>query len=597
MAIKETLANWANKIDIWNDWIKDTWELLDIKKRLTEDMLILWEKLQKWDITDEEYSRHSLRFREILEENFKTTKEVFEKYEIRRKEILEETKTKINRLTNSEIEEILDSKDIFTSIDNIYTKNSSWFEHKLLDDFYWDKKYYDKLKRKIFDSVGQNACMDKNSPFTKFFEKLKKQEYKNNSQIELEIYLRNKKIPEKYIGDLVLLLKNKDDKCNFDIIYEVENFSKQNNLKLETEDIKKIVLKQYNINIEKERWKLISIIEKNKLNEEKIDKLIDKKDELKEYLKKNNVSDEDINYILLNVEKLKNKAKELNRIELMENKDIKKIINAKRSWKSNSDIMKDLEKNNKDLKKYNEKEEKKEDKNNSFNSSANLSENKRIIELSKKYNVDFDYLRKCETITIPSWTKNFWEFNELIYAIVDEEWSKNIQTPSWIKYNLHTSWNQKWIYGLKYWGTIVEWIEKKEVRWVMSFIRFGRKMWIDFLLNESSRLLRKINENSNGEWLEIKDWLSEKEKNLILKKLWPVLIPWYEHQTESSESIKQFTNPVLLNTRIQEARNKDDSNPQLQSIDWKVDNVQELAKILYPKDKEIDCLKIIENIV
>lgn len=97
----QTLSEWVDAVDVGGDGVKDSPEYDAIKRRLLQDGQNLHSRFREGKIAKDEYDRHMLKLKSILEKHYATTADVYSRYEQERKVIFLETENKVGGLLKS----------------------------------------------------------------------------------------------------------------------------------------------------------------------------------------------------------------------------------------------------------------------------------------------------------------------------------------------------------------------------------------------------------------------------------------------------------------------------------------------------------------
>lgn len=544
------LQNWANKIDIWKDKKSDG-DFVDIKNKLVKDMENLWNLKLQWKITQEEYSRYWMKFREILEKNFTSKKEIQKRYEETRKEIMEETKSKTKWEQKGLLSSIKD-KIGFGKKEEINLRKDFWIiieEHRL-DSM---AQIHDKWLQNEFKIYLSNNPEKRN----KFLKNLRKWEVtlcpswiknqaKNQQEFEkMIIDLEKIELDDKIRKNKDLLIKRiwpelwenlikEIDKqlninpCKFNLIKVIENYNKKINIKKYKKLTNKEIL-SFTRNFLEFKKEEIETDVKNVLNSKWVNHSEYNKKTPKqklELLKQVWASENFLNNINWLNEKLVGLKVASDRSRKITEKDIDKIIKLIDQWKTNKEIINELEKQNKDLKKYND----------SLKNSEKPEQSRKSNPIEQKLS---SQISSSSIISIPwdfGWVGRK-EYFKIMLESVAKNWEKIIKNPAWLNFKLSKDWN--WFYKINYWW-IEHWLLKwEEIPKAISFGNFTAKLGLDFLLPFSSKILQKI--NSKELLVKDGDWLKRDEKNIIMNKIGKVIF-WkdYNPTDDTKKNREQF---------------------------------------------------------
>lgn len=170
------------------------------------------------------------------------------------------------------------------------------------------------------------------------------------------------------------------------------------------------------------------------------------------------------------------------------------------------------------------------------------------------------------------------EFFDAFFNYIDTHWdvSKKLKNSNWVEFSISKDW--EWTYVVNYWDREIKNLKRKEVRDSLSFANFLSPLWLKDLIPFSSRIIEEINKKSNWEPINDLDWLSDKEKNLILQKLWTAIIPGYTQKPEVEENNKQFEDMSKLNANIKWQKDF--------QYNWTITSLGQLLKLRFPTDNQ-----------
>lgn len=554
------LQEWANKIDIWNDKKSDK-DFVDIKSQLVKDMENLWELKLKWKITQAEYMRYWIKFKEVLEKNFNSTNEVKKRYEKTKKQITDETSNKVKweektfleklwferKKEKSEISEnmILNwdfGINIFTLLypDWIELNNTNYNKlDKLLEKSFLsnDRKFYNKFIKKI---ANLGTCTIATMKLTEKYKKLSIEVEKKDEKLQKIVY----KIFWKENWKVLLEKIDSSDSCSFNLIKVINDFAKLKWLKVSFNENKNISQLWLDIKIATEKSKQNYIAQKVWISEKELIKAGKDWNFLKITEK---IPTEYKEVFKWTLEKKKKTEDAIKRLQVITEDDFGVIINPENKDKSPQELMEILEKQNKELARINEQIRKEEELRPSQKKDKNLDikipneqnkENKKINpELAKKFSLS-------SNVEIPSNIKNMSPDEKNVYFNTLFNWEKigwwrTIVTPSWAEFNFIKRAENN--FDINFWWIEHKWLDLKEIRNSVSFANFTANLGLNFFIPYAWKILRKINENET--LVEDIDWLNDKEKNIIISKLWKAIIPWFkEKNTDIEKNVSQFKN-------------------------------------------------------
>lgn len=526
------LKTWVQNIDILNDGKKDNKEFDWIKQTLYKDMEKYWNLYKAKKLTKEEYNNYWIRFLQILQKNYNSTQEVKNNFEKTRQEIIAETKRK----TQGEQRGLLE-KIGFETKDKVNLRKGFWIiieEHRL-DSM---AQIYDKwLQNEFRVYLSENPQKRK-----KFLTNLRKweisicpkwiknqaknqQEFEkmiiNLEKIELDENIRkNKEILLKRIWPELWnnLIKEIDDQlninpCKFNLIKVIETYNK----KIDGKKYKKLTNKEIlsftrnflEFKKEDAEINIKDILNSQWVNHSEYNKKTPK--QKAELLKQVWASENFLNNINWLNEKLVGLKVASDRSRKITEKDIDKIIKLMNQWKTNKEIMDQIEKWNKDLKKYND----------SLQNNIKPEQSK-LTPTEQKLS---SQISSSSIISIPwdfGWVERK-EYFKIMLESVAKTWEKIIKNPAWLNFKLSKDWN--W-YKINYGWIEHGWLKWEEIPKAISFGNFTAKLWLDFLLPFSSKILQKI--NSKELLVKDGDWLKRDEKNIIMNKIGKVIF-WKDY--------------------------------------------------------------------
>ncbi|MDD2909202.1 MAG: hypothetical protein PHZ26_05655 [Candidatus Gracilibacteria bacterium] len=561
---EQQLQEWVNKIDIGNDKKTDR-DFVDVKSQLVKDMEKLWELKLRGKITQEEYSRYGIKFKEILEKNFSSTNEVKKRYEETRKPIREEAtfKTKNEKNGTSEkkddkneiSENMIFNGDFEANINNLLYPNGGKLDNinynkldKLLEKSFLsnDRSFYKKFIKKI---PTLKTCSLASLKLTEKYKKLSIEVEKKDAKLEKVVY----KIFGKENGKELLEKIDSSDSCSFNLIKIINDFAKLKGLKVSFNENKNISQLGLEIKIATEKSKQNYIAQKVGISEKELIKARNNGNfgkitenipaEYKEALKGT-------------LEKKKKTEDAIKRLQVITEDDFGIITNPENKNKSPQELMEILEKQNKELAKINEqirKEEeislsqKKPKTTETEDTITQNKENKKINpELAKKFSMS-------SSVEIPGNIKNMSSNEKGVYfnTLFNGEkigGGKTIVTPSGAKFDFIKRAENN--FDINYGGIEHKGLNLKEIRNSVSFANFTADLGLNFLIPYAGKILRKINEKET--LIEDRDGLNDKEKSIIISKLGKAIIPGFkENNTNIEKNISQFTriksNPIKYN--------------------------------------------------
>lgn len=572
------LQNWANKIDIWKDKKSDG-DFVDIKNKLVKDMENLWNLKLQWKITQEEYSRYWMKFREILEKNFTSKKEIQKRYEETRKEIMEETKQKTQgeqrglleklwfrkreekkEINENNLENYLFKWDFIKNLQNFVNekewiklnmKNTKILEKTLEKSLLWDQKFFSNFMNKYTEYNKNKATCDWWEYFYKMTERFQK--------LHFEVENKNQKLEKwiiKLIGkekwkELLLVIKNANP-CSTNLIKIIDKFAKDNNLKITFKEIKNISNQELEVKKAVEKSKQDLMLLKAWISQKEIDKA----HKTWNYITVEKILPEEYKKIFNDSKKrirVTENAKK--RLKVLNENDFKVITDPKNENKSSQEIMKILEKQNEKLAQLNNKIKKEEDPLYNPKNDKKPEQNNKNTQEQKNQNyekiatnIERNTLINISDITSLPPAQRKWLFDKIFENV--DKWQSKKLIANGIEFSI--SWN-KWSYEVKYWDRIISWLTREKVKESISFARFLKPLWLDFLILHSAKIINRINEIST-KWLKIhdEDWMNVIEQDLCLEKLGKVILGEnYKHNNELEDNKKQFTriksNPIKYN--------------------------------------------------
>lgn len=541
------LQNWANRIDIWKDKKSDS-DFIDIKNKLVKDMENLWNLKLQWKITQEEYSRYWMKFREILEKNFTSKKEVQKRYEETRKEIMEETKSKTKLEQKGLLEKIGFSKKeeketVSQEMLKIISKPKNDLlkdVEKLIDNWRLDllRKYLltDTQKRVEFlAKFNNNHCPFTSVKYYSAFDKIMKEvQLKQLEKIKKVLVKRLwKKEWEKETLKIFELINKKS--CTFDLIKYFNNLNKTlpKNKRITNSDMKSVSENTASEKIKLEEVRLNEILNKYKISIKEIN--WKKSEEILKILKNKGLNQDEQTMVLHRFWQWKGAKIMQIRVKNMTNKDFKKASELINKWIDQKEIMKILEKQNEKLAQLNNKIKKEEDP--LYN-----PKNDKKLEQSKKSNpIEQKLSSQISNSSVIKISSNFWwigrkEYFKIILESVEKTWEKQVKNKAWLNFKLSKDWSG---YKINYGWIEHGWLKWEEIPKAISFGNFTAKLGLDFLLPFSSKILQKI--NSKELLVNDGDWLKRDEKNIIMNKIGKVIF-WkdYNPTNDNKKNREQF---------------------------------------------------------
>lgn len=554
------LKEWVNNIDIWKDGIKDV-DFVDIKNELIKDMESLWELCKAWKISKEEYSRYGQKFKEILEKNFVSKNEVWEKFSQTRQKMQNETKGLLINENQSFLEKIWLKKSQKTEINIAKIIDKSQFE--IFDDI---KKLIETNKlnelqryllnnpkeRKIFlEKIQIDGCFlrtkEENDIFIIFTWIIKNEELKYTFKSDL---IKNYWEIEwnKIYLDVQNILKEKS--CNFDLIKYFNELNKNRPvwMKITSAEIKTINKAANDINTNSRKNELSELLIKYHIN---IDELEWKNSQDRlEFLRKKWISKEEIEVISKWINKFKIAQIAKVRSEIFTENDYNNASSLIEKWISYDKVMNSIEEYNPNLKNFNKLVKNIESNWDNFGEIEKAyKKSKEMIKSSKENShvklkpeiISQIDNKESINIKIISWMsrEEKREFFSQIFKKIENGESKKILS-AWVEITIT---GNNWIYQVKYWDRTINNLWRREVKEAVSFLRFLKPIWLDFLVGHSTKIIEKI--NSTLQWsnpIKDSDGMDDNEKNLCYKKLWVAILGEtnYKESPVVSDNKKQF---------------------------------------------------------
>ncbi|MDD2486917.1 MAG: hypothetical protein PHS92_00915 [Candidatus Gracilibacteria bacterium] len=575
--MSETLNEWAGKIAGKN---------IELKKRLIDDMTKYGNQYKSGQITIDEYENFGKKFKEIASDNFFSQQEALRNYEQKKKEVIRESKvkkkgffesmknkigigTKVEKkfsegsILNGDFEdnilqiiynyEMDSTNNIAKNLDKDSIKK---MELLLEKSFLGDRLFYNKFMGKVKDLIIETKNCNINLQ-----EVVKKFKGKELTKERLGLEKKVEEILGKEKGRKLFEHLNErltNSYCTLNIYEEIDNFSKKNKITINGKNIKKLTDVLLKSNKETESNKINYLKTKYKISDKELLQVKNNK-KLEVLLSEKGVTEEHRKIFMDSLKKQKKADIAIERNKLIKSTEIKKIIEEKKKGKSNEEIMRELEKNNKELSEFNKKVEKGIDT---------------LSEKSKAENVKPETPRESAPEKKRQVIENSGgSYSSVVNSLNDPEFKGRIDLGS----NSHLTKTESGDYILKIGKEKFKSKEKKDILNILELKDLG----LDFLFPHMRKIERAIKNNPKniGISFDVKNGLDNEEKKNFLKIIGNAFIPGFN---ENATDIRNEFNISNINAKISSPKNKDQ---KMKHHTGKFESIKSLADFFCSDDK------------